>query len=431
MKRNQKTIKKAAEFEGVGLHSGEHVRMRFKPAGPDEGITFIRVDLPKRPRIRLRADSVVQKLRRSALAKDGAEVQTVEHLLASLSAIGISNLEVELDGTEVPGADGSSAPFYELLTKEAGITEQEAELIPFRIEEPITVVEGDTSLVALPSKDDSLTISYVLDYDAPLLRSQYLSLKVTQDSFASEIAPARTFCLASEVEALRQMGLGKGANYENTLVVNGDTILKNTLRFPNEFVRHKILDLIGDLYMLGGPVVGQIIATKSGHLTNMRLVQRIAEDDRRRKAAEGGDSTGLDIRAIQKMLPHRYPMLLVDRVLEIEGTKRAVGIKNVTFNEPFFQGHWPENPIMPGVLLIEAMAQMAGILLCQHVQSRYAVLLSLDKVKLRQAVVPGDQVLLEAVSVKLKARTAQINTTATVDGRLVGQAEIKVMLIDA
>jgi len=431
LKRNQKTIKKAAEFEGVGLHSGEHVRMRFKPAGPDEGITFIRVDLPKRPRIRLRADSVVQKLRRSALAKDGAEVQTVEHLLASLSAIGISNLEVELDGTEVPGADGSSAPFYELLTKEAGITEQEAELIPFRIEEPITVVEGDTSLVALPCKDDSLTISYVLDYDAPLLRSQYLSLKVTQDSFASEIAPARTFCLASEVEALRQMGLGKGANYENTLVVNGDTILKNTLRFPNEFVRHKILDLIGDLYMLGGPVVGQIIATKSGHLTNMRLVQRIAEDDRRRKAAEGGDSTGLDIRAIQKMLPHRYPMLLVDRVLEIEGTKRAVGIKNVTFNEPFFQGHWPENPIMPGVLLIEAMAQMAGILLCQHVQSRYAVLLSLDKVKLRQAVVPGDQVLLEAVSVKLKARTAQINTTATVDGRLVGQAEIKVMLIDA
>ncbi len=431
MKRKQKTIKRTAEFEGVGLHSGERVRMRFKPAGVDEGITFVRIDLPKRPRIPVRAQSVVQKLRRSALSKDGAEVQTVEHLLASLSAIGITNLEIELDGTEIPGADGSSQPFYHLLKQEAGIVEQDAEVTPYRIEEAITVIEADTSLVALPAKDDSLTVSYVLDYDAPLLRSQYLSLEITESSFAKEIAPARTFCLASEVEALRQIGLGKGANYDNTLVVNGDCVVNNELRYPNEFVRHKILDLIGDLYMLGSPVVGQIIATKSGHLTNMRLVQRLAEERARSELADGDSSTGFDIRAIQRMLPHRYPMLLVDRVLKIEGTERAVGIKNVTFNEPFFQGHWPDNPIMPGVLLIEAMAQIAGILLTQHVESRYAVLLSLDKVKLRQAVIPGDQVILEAVSAKLKARTALINTTATVAGRLVGQAQIKVMLIDA
>ncbi len=431
LKRKQQTIKRVVELEGTGLHTGENVRLRMRPAEPNSGITFVRTDLPRKPRIPVTADRVISKLRRSAIASDGAEVQTLEHLMSALAALGIDNLEIEIDGTEVPGMDGSALPFYRIIKDEAQVVEQDAEVRPYRIKEPITVAMNDITLLALPA-NEGLVVSYVLDYDAPLLRSQYLSFELDEERYAKEIAPARTFCLASEVTALREVGLGKGANYENTLVMDGDQVVNNTLRFPDECVRHKILDLIGDLFLLGRPLIGQVLATKSGHINNMRMVQQIADQEKTDRIGSAARDPVLDIQAIQKILPHRYPMLLVDRIVLIDGTDRVVGLKNVSFNEPFFQGHWPDRPIMPGVLLIEAMAQVAGILIHQHLagQARYAVLLSLDKVKLRKPVVPGDQVVIEARTGKIKNRTALIETEATVEGKIVAEAEMKLMLID-
>lgn len=430
MNRKQRTISATAEISGKGLHTGEDVTITLKPAAADAGVTFIRTDLPNRPRIEVKPENLTTKVRRSALTANGAEVQTIEHLMSAFAGVGVDNVEVEIDGVEVPGVDGSALPFVELI-RQSGVEELDEELKPFRIAETITISMDNVTLVAMPARE-GLTVSYVLDYDSPLLRSQYLELEVSEESYTREVAPARTFVLASEAQAMRDMGLGLGATFQNTLVIEGDSVVENELRFPDECVRHKLLDLIGDLAMLGRPLIGRVMATKSGHMANMRMVQQIAK-----QAVELGESQApradelLDISEIQRILPHRYPMLLVDRIVKIEGTERVVGLKNVTFNEPFFQGHWPEMPIMPGVLLIESMAQVAGVLVHQHLagQARYAVLLSLDKVKLRKAVVPGDQVVLEARTIKVKLRTAQIHTEATVDGKLVAQAEIKVMLV--
>jgi UDP-3-O-[3-hydroxymyristoyl] N-acetylglucosamine deacetylase/3-hydroxyacyl-[acyl-carrier-protein] dehydratase len=322
--------------------------------------------------------------------------------------------------------------WVDLLSKTGFEDQAEARRV-VTLKEPVAVSEKDAHLVAFPH-DAGLNISYSLSYPGTPIGSQDFSLTVDEASFAREIAPARTFCLESEAEALQKQGLGKGGTTANTLVVGPNGPIDNKLRWPDEYVRHKILDLIGDLALLGGSLRAKVIAVGSGHGTNAQLVRRIRDS-----AAGPGttrvrrDASLLDVREIEKILPHRYPMLLIDRVIEMDGYKRAVGIKNVTYNEPFFQGHFPGQPIMPGVLQIEAMAQLAGALLMRKAdtQSSVAVLLALDGVRLRKNVTPGDQLRIEVETVRLKARTAEITARATVDGQVACEANMRFMLLDS
>jgi len=431
MAPQQKTTKRDVEISGAGIHTGENVTLKIKPARPDHGVVFVRTDLPGKPAIPADVSSVAYRQRCTALKKDDAEVQTTEHLLAAIHGLGIDNLSIEIDGVELPNVDGSAAPFLQKL-KEAGIVEQKAQKRIFAVQQPIAVSEGEITLVALPS-EDGLTISFTMDYDIPSLRSQYLSLRITPETFESELASARTFCLSREVEELQKAGLGKGATYQNTLVVNEKGVVNTHLRYPDEFVRHKMLDLIGDLFLLNFSLQAHIISNKSGHPTNVKLVKALVEEITRIEAEETGEKeTSLGIREIQKILPHRYPFLLIDRVIELDGYKRAVGIKNVTFNETFFQGHFPGQPIMPGVLIFEALAQLSGVLLLRKMENagKMAVLLSIDKARIRKTVVPGDQLVLEAVATKVKRRTGQVNARAMVDGKVVAEAQIRCMLVD-
>jgi len=426
--RNQRTINKETSFTGIGVFSAKKATVTFKPAEPDSGVVFARTDLPGSPRVRAAAPNIASRLHRTTISQNNVEVQMVEHLLASFAGLGIDNLEVEIDGPEVPAVDGSAAPILACL-KKAGIKEQEAPKKSFQITSPISVAEGNAGLMALPEKD-GLTISYTLDYANPAIKTQSLVYKMEEKSFAEEIAPARTFLPEYQIEQFRRQGLGKGANYKNTLVVTEEGILENELRFPDEFVRHKVLDLIGDLFLVGAELSGHIVAVKSGHGANAKFVKKIVETMAQAEAF--AKEFHLEISDIQRILPHRYPFLLIDKVVEIEAQRRAVGIKNVTFNEPFFQGHFPGRPIMPGVLQIEAMAQLAGVLLLRKLENtnKLALILSIDKVKLRKPVVPGDQLIIEAEAVKVKTRTGQVNTTATVDGKRVAEAEIRFMLVD-
>jgi len=430
-KRRQKTLAKSVEFADIALFSGRKVKVRLLPAGPDTGVVFIRADLDGKPRIPATAEFVSSTVRRTALKRGEAEVSTVEHILAAASGARIDNMLIEVDGGEVPNTDGSALGFYEKIRR-AGAVEQEAERAAFYVKDPVSVQDGDVAIIALPC-EHGLSVSYTLDYDSPLIATQSFAANIDEELFASEIAPARTFCLSTEVEELRKRGLGRGATYQNTLVVSEKGVIDNELRFPDEFARHKVLDVLGDLFLLGADLYARVVAVKSGHSLNVRLVRELHKQMTGRAGRGWDESQVLDIRRIQKILPHRYPFLLVDRVLELEEEVRAVGIKNVTINEEFFQGHFPGHPIMPGVLQIEAMAQLAGVLLLRRLEhsGKLAYLLSLDGVKLRRAVIPGDQLRLEADAVRIKNRTAQVNARALVDGLVAAEAQIKFMLVDA
>jgi UDP-3-O-[3-hydroxymyristoyl] N-acetylglucosamine deacetylase/3-hydroxyacyl-[acyl-carrier-protein] dehydratase len=341
-----------------------------------------------------------------------------------------------MDSDELPGLDGSAQGFVELI-KKAGIKEQDAEKEYFIPKVPIWLEEKECSLVLLPH--DAFEVSYTLSYDNPLLSSQFMSINIDSAIFEKEIAPARTFCLNEEVEALKKMNIGKGANYENTIVIGKDGIINNKLRFKNEFVRHKIADLIGDLYLLGKPIKGKVIALKSGHSLNIKLTERMFSYVK--KAKEAGIKSPavfsgmppLNIVDIQNILPHRYPFLLIDKIVELEEDKRAVGIKNVTMNEYFFRGHFPGRPIMPGVLIVEAMAQVAGVLLLSKSSNagKIAYFMSMNNVKFRKTVVPGDQLTLEVEIVKIKSKTGQVCTKASVDGEIVSEADLRFSLVKA
>ena len=435
----QKTIQKEFSIVGIGLHTGNPVNVYFKPADPNCGIIFIRIDLPARPVIKVCPENILMNSsmpRCSSIGKDDFAIYTVEHLMSVLAGAGIDNLIVEIDSNELPGLDGSGIGFWNAF-KTAGILEQDSPKQYFDIKEPIGVGDNGSSIFIVPAQD--FRISYTLDYNHPLLRSQFFSAKIDTDTFGKEIAPCRTFCLEQEAEELRKIGLGKGASYENTLVVGREGIKENQVRFKDEFARHKVLDFIGDIYLLGIPIRGHVFAVKSGHTLNMALLKKIYQQKMKYETKvtfsnyNFFDKKEIDIQGIMKILPHRYPFLLVDRVVELEKGKRAVGIKNVTANDSFFQGHFPTRPVMPGVLMIEAMAQTAGVAVLTNEEhhGKVAFFMAVDKVKFRKVVVPGDQLILDVRVVRDRARTAQIRAEAKVDGEIVAEADMMFSFTDA
>jgi UDP-3-O-[3-hydroxymyristoyl] N-acetylglucosamine deacetylase/3-hydroxyacyl-[acyl-carrier-protein] dehydratase len=434
--RQQRTLKRPVKIEGVGLHTGKRATAELRPAEPGNGITFVRVDIDSEPEVPASGAYLKTRERRTCLFHEGAEVFTVEHLLAALSALQVDNVQVRIDAEEVPGLDGSAVEFVQKIL-EAGFVEQRAPRKVWSLNEPIYLSEGDASLVAVPGRG-GLSIDYNLDFPEGVgqLSStrQTVSFRLGADTFAEEIAPARTFVFEREIEQLQAAGLGKGADTSNTLVMSPAGPRDNELRFPDELARHKVLDLLGDLALTGVQIHAHIIATRSGHRTNHLLVKQLLE--RMRQLEDEGYLTrksGMNIRDILGLLPHRYPFLLVDRVVEIEGYRRAVGIKNVTFNEPFFQGHWPGQPIMPGVLQLEAMAQMSGLLLFRKLENtgKLAVLWSIDKVKLRGAVTPGDQLRIEVETIRSRPGMGHVQARCKVAGKLVAEAQLKFTLVDA
>ena len=424
----QRTIAVDATATGIGLHSGEPCTATFKPAPPDTGIVFVRTDLPGSPSVQSDPANLCQRMRRTALAIGDVEVHTCEHFLAAAYGLGIDNLRVELTAVEFPGLDGSAKDFVEIL-RGAGIIEQGEPRATYEITEPISVSDGKTSIVALPWKG-GLKITYSLDdHGGALGGAQIVEVEVTEEGFSQHIAPARTFCMAKEVEMLRALGLGKGANYENTCVYDGTQVVGTTLRFRDEAARHKILDMIGDLAHVHRRLGAHIIAVRSGHRENMLLVQEI----NRRIAEAERPKLVLDIKRILDLLPHRYPMLMVDRVIEHDSGKRLVAIKAVTANEPYFQGHFPGTPVMPGVLQLEAMAQAGAVMLMlaeEPGSKRIPYFMSMDKVKFRRPVGPGDVLRIEIEVLRLRSRMSACMAKTLVDGQLCCEAEIRSVMMD-
>ncbi len=434
----QNTIQNKVSLEGVGLHTGRKVKMEFLPAPSNSGVVFVRKDLF--PEVTIKADlyavlSPDKYPRRTSIGRENVFIHTIEHLMSAFHLLGIDNIYVHIWGEEVPGMDGSAKGFVEKLY-EAKVVSQDAPRKYFVIREPLWVEENDSSIVVIPY--DKTRISYTLKYDNAVINTGFLDI-VLNGELSERIYEARTFCLEEEVDYLMKMGLGKGSNYENTLVVSKREIVKNELRFSDEFVKHKVLDLMGDLY-LAGFIKAHIIAIRSGHNLNIKLLNKLKKY--REKTLLGGVGSSenyfskegeLSVEDIQRILPHRYPFLLIDRVVHMEKGKKAVGIKNVTINDYFFQGHFPAKAVMPGVLIIEAMAQVGGVLMLadEENKGKLAYFMAANNVKFRKPVVPGDQLVIEVTTGKIKKRTGTVLTKAFVDNRVVAEAELMFALVDS
>ena len=382
------------------------------------------MDLASRPSIPARLAEVQSTERRTVLGTGDASVQTVEHLLAATAALEIDDMTVELDGPEPPIGDGSFTPYLDALLA-AGIVEQPGEAVTYRVLAPFQLSEGDSSYVVAPAK--SLRLTTTIEWQHPLIGRQSGSYDITPEAFGRELAGARTFGFLHEAAALRSRGLALGAALDSTLVLSDEGLVGGELRWADEFVRHKAADILGDLALVGGRIQAHVIASKPSHQGNIALARWLSRTGQR----DGG--VAMDIGRILDVIPHRYPFLLVDRILEIEGTKRIVGIKNVTINEPFFQGHFPGHPIMPGVLIIEAMAQVGGMLLLGTIEDpdqKVVYFMSLDNVKFRRPVLPGDQLRCELEMIQNRGRTCRMKGIAYVDGNIVAEAEMMARVVD-
>ena len=426
----QHTLREPVTFRGAGLHTGKAAEVTVRPGESDSGIQFVRIDLNPTKRVRAVVELVrSDELRQTALVVGNGTVRTIEHLMAVFHGLGIDNAVVEVDGEEIPGLDGSSREFVEEIQR-VGIVPQEGARKFIEIQEPIYVDRGDQSLIVLPAPHG--TISYTLSYRHPDLQDQFLSLPILPEVFEREIAPARTFILKEEAQLLLASGFGKGASLANTLVFERNLPIENSLRFDNEACRHKIMDLLGDLFLLGGFLKGHVIATRSGHALNLELVRTIAMTQSKKKPFESGIPSALDVEGIQKILPHRYPFLFVDRIEKLEPGKQAVGYKLVSVNDYYFQGHFPGHPVMPGVLIMEALAQVGGVIMLSmpEMQGKIAYFMSVDYCKFRQTVVPGDELRMEVEVLRYRAKTGQCVGRAYVKDKLVCEAEVKFAIVD-
>src|SRR4030095_8219900 len=426
----QHTVGKTASLSGTSLHTGEKVSLRLHPATVDHGIKFKRKDLPDEPTIDARIDNLKMVERATTIGEGSVRVHTVEHVLAALSAMDVDNAIVEMDANEPPIGDGSAQPYVDLI-KKAGVIAQEEPRKVFHVREPMHVEsKTGTLLVLLP--DDKFRISCT--QAGPDNRfTQFLSIEVTPSSFEREVAPARTFVYYEDVKPLMDKNLIKGGSLENAIVVRGDAVLsKEPLRFADEFVRHKILDIIGDLALVGRRIRGHVVAVKPGHATNADLARSINREQTRRSALAAprtmptGDG-GLDTDQGMQILPHRFPFLMVDRIISFDTETKCVGVKTVTINEPFFQGHFPGHPVMPGVMQVEAMAQVASILLFKLAKttSRIGYFMSADEVKFRKPVLPGDTIFIHAELTKSRGeRLAKAKCHCVVNDAIVSEAEL-------
>ncbi|HUR57621.1 MAG TPA: bifunctional UDP-3-O-[3-hydroxymyristoyl] N-acetylglucosamine deacetylase/3-hydroxyacyl-ACP dehydratase [Opitutaceae bacterium] len=441
----QRTLARDVSIKGSALHTGDAVTLTMKPAPVGHGIVFKRMDIHGAPEIRPRVDQVTDLVRATTIQSGHAKIHTVEHVLSALHGCGIDNVMIEMDASEPPIMDGSARPFVNMILQGEPV-EQDKERVYFELDAPISVARGNSSIIALPA--DELKISCTSADDRGI-HTQHLSLTIDPEVYQTQIAAARTFTIYEDIEELLKLGKIRGGSLDCAVVIRGDKIIsKEPLRFKDEFVRHKILDIVGDVLLLGLPLKAHIVATRPGHAINAELTKVLFAKLQERQQNGGAtkkkekpptptvvveSETSLDIRRILDLLPHRYPFLLVDRVLEIKGEDELVALKNVAINEPYFQGHYPGNPVMPGVLQIEAMAQAAGILMLRRIstEGKTALFMSCDKVKFRRAVRPGDQMVINVKLTKTRGNKLGVaEVTCTVNGQTVSSAELMFAVID-
>ena len=459
----QRTIGNETSCVGIGLHTGVETKITFKPAPEDFGIRFKRMDIEGSPEIRADIDHVVDISRGTTIEENGVKIHTVEHALAACVGIGLDNVLIELTEKEPPVMDGSSIDFVEALLK-SGIVKQNAPRNYLLIDEAVSYSDTERGVDIHIMPSDQFRITFMIDYKYKSLGTQFTTMDQLEQNFVKDIAPARTFCFLSEVETLKENGLIQGGNLDNAVVIvdkeidqfEADNLRKlfgikqeislgangilngKKLRFENEPVRHKALDLIGDLALLGMPLQGHVIASKSGHAANVELVKRIKkvyEKKMLRQRFQKSISSDylFDINSILNLLPHRYPFVLIDRIIDFTPSEKLTAIKNVTINEPFFQGHFPNQAVMPGVLVLEAMAQAGSFLVLNSVKNpmkKNMFFSSLSDAKFRHPIVPGDQLRLEMVLEKFKMGTAFLVGKGYVGDKLVAEGKLKATVVD-